>query len=115
MPRSRSISHVHGSPVGLATFSARPSARILPERRKNATWLLIQWAASKETQIATSYGFAGAYKRTGANRTSLWQDPQYRKLMESFGEHLVDATTRHHIPAKKYQRPGSRTHRTAED
>ncbi len=70
-----------------------PINAALPERRKKATWLFIQWATSKETQIATSYGFGGAYKRTGANRTSLWQDPQYRKLMESFGDNLVDATT----------------------
>jgi multiple sugar transport system substrate-binding protein len=70
-----------------------PINAALPERRKKATWLFIQWATAKETQIATSYGFAGAYKRTGANRTSLWQDPQYRKLMESFGDNLVEATT----------------------
>ena len=70
-----------------------PINAALPERRKRATWLFIQWAASKETQIATSYGFTGAYKRTGVNRTSLWQDPQYRKLMEGFGDHLADATT----------------------
>lgn len=70
-----------------------PINAALSERKKKATWLFIQWAASKEVQIATSYGFKGAYKRTGANRTSLWQDAQYRKLMESFGDNLVDTTT----------------------
>lgn len=70
-----------------------PVNAALPERKKKATWLFIQWATSRETQIATSYGFSGAYKRTGANRTSLWQDPQYRKVMEGFGDNLVDVTT----------------------
>jgi multiple sugar transport system substrate-binding protein len=70
-----------------------PINAALPERKKKATWLFIQWATSKETQIATTYDFSGTYKRTGANRTSLWQDPQYRKLMESFGDNLVDVTT----------------------
>jgi multiple sugar transport system substrate-binding protein len=70
-----------------------PVNAALSERKKKATWLFIQWATSRETQIATSYGFSGAYKRTGANRTSLWQDPQYRKVMEGFGDNLVDVTT----------------------
>lgn len=70
-----------------------PINAALPERKKKATWLFIQWATSKETQISTTYDFRGTYKRTGANRTSLWQDPQYRKLMESFGDNLVDVTT----------------------
>ena len=52
--------------------------------RRRPTWLFIQWSASKETQIATSYEFAGAYKRPDVNRTSLWQEPQYRKLMDSY-------------------------------
>jgi multiple sugar transport system substrate-binding protein len=67
-----------------------PVNAALSERKKKATWLFIQWATSRETQIATSYGFSGAYKRTGANRTSLWQDAQYRKVMEGFGDNLVD-------------------------
>jgi multiple sugar transport system substrate-binding protein len=70
-----------------------PINAALPEKRKKATWLFIQWATSKPVQIATSYKFPGAYKRTGANRLSLWQDPEYRKVMERFGDNLVEATT----------------------
>ena len=42
------------------------------DKEKAAAWLFIQWAGSKEVQAATSYGFDGAYKRLGVNRTSLW-------------------------------------------
>ena len=70
-----------------------PINAALPERKKKATWLFIQWSASKETQRATSYEFAGAYKRTDVNRTSLWQEPQYRKLMDSYGDNFVEAAT----------------------
>ena len=70
-----------------------PINAALPERRKKATWLFIQWAASKETQTRTSYEFAGADKRSGVNRTSLWQEPQFRKLMDSYGDNFVEAAT----------------------
>lgn len=70
-----------------------PVNAALSEKQKRATWLFIQWAASKATQAATSYGAEGPYKRTGANRTSVWSDPKYRALMESFGPNLVQATT----------------------
>lgn len=70
-----------------------PINAALSDKKKTATWLFIQWASSKETQAATSHRFAGAYKRTGANRTTVWQDPEYRKLMDSFGDNLVEATT----------------------
>jgi multiple sugar transport system substrate-binding protein len=65
----------------------------LTEQQKKATWLFIQWAASVETQVATSYKFPGAYKRTGANRTSVWNDAGYRGLMEGFGKNYLDAAT----------------------
>jgi multiple sugar transport system substrate-binding protein len=70
-----------------------PINAALSEKKKKATWLFIQWACSKETQAATCHEFKGAYKRTGANRTSLWKDPEYRKLMAGFGDNLVEATT----------------------
>jgi ABC-type glycerol-3-phosphate transport system substrate-binding protein len=70
-----------------------PINAALSDRKKKAAWLFIQWSASKETQRATSYEFAGAYKRTDVNRTSLWQDPQYRKLMDSYGDNFVEAAT----------------------
>jgi ABC-type glycerol-3-phosphate transport system substrate-binding protein len=68
-----------------------PINAALPEKRKKATWLFIQWAASAETQARTSYKFAGPAKRSGVNRTSVWKDPAYIKLMSSFGDNFVEA------------------------
>lgn len=64
----------------------------LSDAQKRATWLFIQWAASKPVQEATSYKFEGAYKRTGVNRTSIWNDEAYRALMDGFGRNFIDAT-----------------------
>ncbi len=61
-------------------------------RRSKATWLFIQWAASAETQARTAHRFAGPTKRSGVNRTSIWKDPEYIKLMNGFGENFVEAT-----------------------
>lgn len=68
-----------------------PINAALPDKRKKATWLFIQWAASAETQARTSYKFAGPAKRSGVNRTSVWKDPAYIKLMSSFGDNFVEA------------------------
>jgi multiple sugar transport system substrate-binding protein len=68
-----------------------PINAALPDKRKKATWLFIQWAASAETQARTSYKFAGPAKRSGVNRTSVWKDPAYNKLMSSFGDNFVEA------------------------
>ena len=65
----------------------------LSDKDKAATWLFIQWAASRETQVATSYAFPGAYKRTGANRTSVWDMAEYRTVLEAAGDNYIDATT----------------------
>ncbi len=65
----------------------------LSNKDKTATWLFIQWAASRETQVATSYAFPGAYKRTGANRTSVWALSDYRALLEAAGDNYISATT----------------------
>ena len=65
----------------------------LSEKDKAATWLFIQWAASKETQVATSYAFPGSYKRTGANRTSVWGLADYRKVLDAAGDNYIAATT----------------------
>ena len=69
-----------------------PINAALTEKRKKATWLFIQWAASAETQARTAHKFAGPAKRSGVNRTSLWKDPDYVKLMNGFGENFVEAT-----------------------
>ncbi len=65
----------------------------LSKKDKQATWLFAQWAGSREVQIATSYDFPGAYKRTGANRASLWKDPKFLDLMSKFGHNYVEAST----------------------
>ncbi len=65
----------------------------LSDKDKTATWLFIQWAASKETQVATSYAFPGAYKRTGANRTSVWEIGDYRSVLEAAGDNYISAAT----------------------
>src|SRR3954451_16251904 len=69
-----------------------PINAALPEKRKKATWLFIQWAASAETQARTAHRFAGPAKRSGVNRTSIWRDPDYVKLMNGFGDNFVEAT-----------------------
>jgi len=65
----------------------------LSRKDKRATWLFAQWAGSREVQIATSYAFPGSYKRTGANRASLWEDPKFLELMSRFGHNYVQAAT----------------------
>ncbi len=69
-----------------------PINAALPEKRKKATWLFIQWAASPETQARTAHKFAGPTKRSGVNRISVWRDPEYVALMRQFGDNFVEAT-----------------------
>ncbi|MCV0396936.1 MAG: sugar ABC transporter substrate-binding protein [Rhizobiaceae bacterium] len=69
-----------------------PINAALSEKDKAATWLFIQWAASKETQAATSYAFDGAYKRSGVNRTSLWQDEKFTGELSRVGDNFIEAT-----------------------
>lgn len=64
----------------------------LSEAQKKATWLFIQWAASPETQIRTSYKFTGPSKRSGVNRLSLWEDKGYIDTVSKFGDNFVEAT-----------------------
>lgn len=93
--------------VGFARWPKGPSGRrvtsiwnwsfpinaALSEKDKAATWLFIQWSCSKETQVATSYGFDGSYKRFGGNRTSIWADALYQELLDGAGDGLVAAAT----------------------
>ena len=69
-----------------------PINAALSEKEKVATWLFIQWAASKEAQVATSYAFPGNYKRLGVNRTSVWNDEAYRDMLSGIGKNFIDAT-----------------------
>jgi multiple sugar transport system substrate-binding protein len=70
-----------------------PINAALSEKDKIATWLFIQWATSRETQIATSFAFPGTYKRNGVNRNSVWEMDEYRALMAGAGTNLIDAVT----------------------
>jgi ABC-type glycerol-3-phosphate transport system substrate-binding protein len=63
----------------------------LSEKTKRATWLFIMWAASAETQARTSWKFAGLAKRSGVNRLSTWQSPEFTEAMKSSGENFVDS------------------------
>jgi multiple sugar transport system substrate-binding protein len=65
----------------------------LSDRAKKATWLFIQFACCKETQIRTSYRSNGGAARYGVNRTSIWQDPEYLKVMKAAGPGFVEVTT----------------------
>ena len=71
-----------------------PINAALSKKDKAATWLFIQWAASKETQAATSYAFDGNYKRLGVNRTSTWANPDFRKMLSGIGENFIEASTK---------------------
>ena len=70
----------------------------LPDQRravrasaKKATWLFIAWATSAETQARTSWKFAGPAKRSGVNRISLWNSPEFAAAMKDAGDNFIPA------------------------
>lgn len=62
---------------------AMPINAALPEQKKKATWLYIQWLACRPTQLrsATFKETEDAVIRTGVNRLSIWEDPEYRAVI----------------------------------
>ena len=60
-------------------------------KNKLAAWLFIQWAAAAETQARTSWKYAGAAKRSGLNRTSLWKSPEFLAMTKDIGPNFVEA------------------------
>ncbi len=70
---------------------AMPINKSLSEQKKAATWLYIQWLASKPTQtMSASYKETeDAVVRTGVNRMSIWEDAAYRDLV-SFTDDYID-------------------------
>ena len=60
-----------------------PINAALNRRQKIATWLYIQWVASRPAQMLTAgqKESPDAVVRTGVTRLSLWEDPAYRKLV----------------------------------
>jgi len=98
-------SKVYGD-VGYARWPKGPSGRrctsiwnwafsinsAIPLKARHATWLWIQWACSRETEIRTSYKFNGASKRYDVNRMSMWNSPEYGKYLADAGYNLREAT-----------------------
>jgi multiple sugar transport system substrate-binding protein len=71
---------------------AMPINSALPEKARQATWLFIQWAASEETQIRTSYAFKGPGKRFGVNRLPMWKTGPFSKVIADAGANLLEAS-----------------------
>ena len=63
---------------------AFPVNAALSDEQKKATWLLIQWLASRPAQMlsATFKETEDALVRTGVNRISMWDDSEYRKVID---------------------------------
>ena len=61
-----------------------PINAALSKKKKVATWRYIQWLASRPTQMAsaTYKESPDAVVRTGVNRVSIWQDPEYREVID---------------------------------
>ena len=55
----------------------------LPRKKKIATWLYLQWLASRPTQFSSAVykETPEAVVRTGVNRLSIWSDAEYRKVI----------------------------------
>jgi multiple sugar transport system substrate-binding protein len=70
-----------------------PINAALGDRAKKATWLFVQFACCKETQIRTSYGMPEGAARYGVNRSSLWQDEGFLALMKDAGPNFIEAVT----------------------
>ena len=68
-----------------------PVNAALTDKQKKATWLFIEWAASTETQVRTSYKFAGPAKRSGVNRLSIWRSPEFAAAMKNAGDNFIPA------------------------
>lgn len=70
---------------------AMPINTAASETQKKATWLYLQWLASRPTQVlSASYKETDdAVVRTGVNRVSIWDDPDYRELV-NFTDDYVD-------------------------
>lgn len=69
-----------------------PINAALSDAQKKATWLFITWAASAETQARTSWLFDGPAKRSGLNRISLWQSPEFAEIKKSAGDNFIQAS-----------------------
>lgn len=68
-----------------------PVNAALTEKQKRATWLFITWATSAQTQVRTSYNFAGPAKRSGVNRMSIWRSPEFALAMQGAGYNFIPA------------------------
>lgn len=87
-------------PAGTRTTSiwnwAMPINSSLTESKKEATWLYLQWLASKETQLRSALlkESDDDVFRTGVNRFSIWNDPEYQEtlgLPEEYFDIVLDS------------------------
>lgn len=64
----------------------------ISEGKKKATWLYIKWLASRPTQFQSALYKESpeAVIRTGVNRLSIWQHPEYQKLVNFQGGNFID-------------------------
>ena len=62
---------------------AMPINAALSPKKKQATWLYLEWLASRPTQMSSAVikESPEAVVRTGVNRVSIWTDPGYRKVI----------------------------------
>ncbi|HMK66844.1 MAG TPA: sugar ABC transporter substrate-binding protein [Thermodesulfobacteriota bacterium] len=60
-----------------------PINAALSKKKKVATWLYLQWLASRPTQFSSAVykETPEAVVRTGVNRLSIWSDAEYRKVI----------------------------------
>jgi multiple sugar transport system substrate-binding protein len=70
---------------------AMPINAALSKKKKLATWLYLQWLASRPTQFNSAIFMESpeAVVRTGVNRVSIWMNPEYRKVI-AFTPHYAD-------------------------
>ncbi len=63
---------------------ALPINAALSKKKKVASWLYLQWLASRPTQFSSAIykDTPEAVVRTGVNRISIWSDPEYRKVID---------------------------------
>ena len=72
-----------------------PINAALSKKKKVATWLYLQWLASRPTQFSSAVykETPEAVVRTGVNRVSIWSDPEYRKVI-SYTPNYADVVLR---------------------
>ena len=74
--------------VSWSREASAASTKLCPPWRMNA----VKSELRQTDERLTPERFAGPAKRSGVNRSSIWKDPDYVKLMNGFGDNFVEAT-----------------------